>query len=317
MLRRRVLEGIVVAPALLSCRIRTMSTSTPSSSSLITQAPLRRVSLGPVSLAFRAFQGVGTPVVFVHGSLEDHNGWRALLSTLRASGVPAPLLTYDRRGHGASTVPPGQGVLREDVEDLVGVVQQLGTGRAHLVGHSYGATIVLEASRLAPEIVESAFLVEPPLFGLLRDRPQYAAALASAKAAIADAVAQLERGELDVGLETFIDRVAFGPGAWRTRMDAESRARMLANVDTWLDQARDPQRLQASPEGLAALGRRATLVTGTASLSTFSGIADALVESFAELQRVELTGAAHDAPATHPGALAEVLRAHLERNENR
>lgn len=281
-----------------------------------TPARLQRRSIGPVSLAFRYEGGSGTPVVFVHGSLDDHNGWTAVLNAIReheAAGPRPPMLAYDRRGHGASTDEAGQGTLSADVDDLAALVASQCGGQAHLVGHSYGATIALECARSTPEAVRSVFLLEPPLFGLLRDDPAFAPRLADAKTAIEEALGLLEAGELEDGVELFVDRVAFGEGAWRGRLDAAARSRMLAHADTWIDQAKDPQRLSASPQALEQLGPRATLCTGTQSLPTFAGVAAALTAGFPQLVRVSLEGAAHDAPATHAVALARAVRAHLVR----
>src|SRR5688572_22213198 len=83
---------------------------------------------------------VGEPLVLVHGSWGDHRGWDRVVPALSRS---SRVLTYDRRGHSRSARPAGRGSVREDVDDLAGLVEHLGLGPAHLVGNSFGGAIVL------------------------------------------------------------------------------------------------------------------------------------------------------------------------------
>jgi pimeloyl-ACP methyl ester carboxylesterase len=65
--------------------------------------------------------GSGPPIVLVHGSLDDHRAWGRIVPQLADSHV---VVTYDRRGHGGSSCPPGQGRISEDVEDRAGVLRE-------------------------------------------------------------------------------------------------------------------------------------------------------------------------------------------------
>ena len=63
----------------------------------------------------------------------------------------------------------------EITQALAGFVRGLGAARVHLVGHSYGAAMALEAAcELGPK-VQSLTLVEPVSFNLLRveGRPEW------------------------------------------------------------------------------------------------------------------------------------------------
>jgi len=55
------------------------------------------------------------------------------------------VLAYDRRGRSASERPAGQGSVFEDVDDLAGLIDELGLAPAHVAGNSAGAAIVLDA----------------------------------------------------------------------------------------------------------------------------------------------------------------------------
>jgi pimeloyl-ACP methyl ester carboxylesterase len=111
---------------------------------------------------------IGDPMVLVHGSWGDHGNW--------ASVVPAlsrrfRVLTYDRRRHSSSERPIGQGSVREDVADLAAVLEDLRHAPAHVVGTSFGASIVLRLAAERPDLFRSLIVHEPPLFGLLKDDP--------------------------------------------------------------------------------------------------------------------------------------------------
>ena len=63
---------------------------------------------------------------------------------LTGSGEPL-VLVHGWRGHSASERPAGQGSVFEDVDDLAGLIDELGLAPAHVAGNSAGAAIVLDA----------------------------------------------------------------------------------------------------------------------------------------------------------------------------
>jgi pimeloyl-ACP methyl ester carboxylesterase len=101
----------------------------------------RTVNSDGVRLAVRDPGSQGKPVVLVHGLGYGQHSWDRVASRLSTSGLR--VLTYDQRGHGASDTsddysPSAFG------EDLVAVLGDLGLKEPILVGHSLGATVVLE-----------------------------------------------------------------------------------------------------------------------------------------------------------------------------
>jgi pimeloyl-ACP methyl ester carboxylesterase len=104
---------------------------------------------------------IGDPVVLVHGSWGDHQNWAPVVPALsRAFRV----LTSDRRGHSRSERPVGQGSVREDVADLAALLNELGHGPAHIIGNSFGASIVLRLAAERADLFRSAIAHEPPLW---------------------------------------------------------------------------------------------------------------------------------------------------------
>ncbi len=270
-------------------------------------APLRWVSAGPVRLAITD-AGAGAAVLCIHGSWDDHRSWEMIASALRSEHR---VVTYDRRGHSASSDVPGQGTILDDVADAAALIRALGLGPTHVVGHSYGACIAIVLATSHPELVASLYLHEPPVFALLAE--QHPDLLAASKAQLLRAAELLDAGELEAGTVHFIEQVAFGDGSWHALFDAADRAIMLANADTWLDQSRDPQRLAVDVDLLARSGCPLTLSLGTATLPWFREVTHAIARQVPEAAVEPVPGGAHGSPKSHPLEIVEGFRAHIGR----
>ena len=105
----------------------------------------RTVDSGGVRLVARDSGGEGTTVVLVHGLGFGQRSWDRVAPRLSASGLR--VVTYDQRGHGASDTSEDYSP-SAFVEDLAAVLGELGLEEPILVGHSLGATIVLEHAAL-------------------------------------------------------------------------------------------------------------------------------------------------------------------------
>jgi pimeloyl-ACP methyl ester carboxylesterase len=97
---------------------------------------LRRVRVGPVSLAYRAWgPAEAEAVVLLHALGEQSSDWAAVAAAL----TPAyQVYALDQRGHGASDWT-GPYTIEQLTADLAGFLDALGLDRAALVGHSIGA----------------------------------------------------------------------------------------------------------------------------------------------------------------------------------
>lgn len=96
----------------------------------------------------------GLPVVFNHGigtSLDIWADWAPVIAARH------PVIRFDMRGFGQSEIPPEDHVwsMAELVNDLWDVADCTGVDRVHLVGESFGGTIVLAAAIAYPERVAS------------------------------------------------------------------------------------------------------------------------------------------------------------------
>ncbi len=81
------------------------------------------------------------------------------------------LVCVDRKGHGRTPAGEERYTFRGDALDLIATAKSLGIKKAHLVGHSYGALVALEATRIEPQLASSIHLVEAPYLSLLPGDP--------------------------------------------------------------------------------------------------------------------------------------------------
>jgi len=112
------------------------------------------VQIGDVTLHVRD-TGTGTPVVLLHGWPDDGELWARQSRTLVAAGYRT--IVPDLRGFGASDKPTDVAdyAAPAQVGDVVGVLDALGVGRAHVVGHDWGAAIAWMTAAYAPDRIAS------------------------------------------------------------------------------------------------------------------------------------------------------------------
>lgn len=102
------------------------------------------------SLAVWDSGGDGDAVIFVHGFPQNHRCWDGVITAMRRTGTPLRHITYDLRGHGASS-KSGEASLQRLFRDHQEIVAALKIERYHLIGHDWGGAVGLHASRYCPE----------------------------------------------------------------------------------------------------------------------------------------------------------------------
>ncbi|MEU6582434.1 alpha/beta hydrolase [Nocardia sp. NPDC046763] len=252
--------------------------------------------------------GHGEPVVLVHGSWDDHHGWDDVVPYLEPH---LTVIRYDRRGHGRSDCPPGQGRIGEDVDDLAGLVQHLGHGPVHVVGHSYGATVALLLALRYPQLCHSLTIHEPPLFALLAEAGETGLA-ELVRDRMGRVIELLTSGQIEEGTRKFVDEVGFGPGTWDHVLSPRLRESFIAHADTWLDQARDPDRLALATRLLASLSVPILITHGDRGLPWYAPVVRILTDTIPGAMLRVIHGCAHAPHLTHPNEFATAVIEHID-----
>ncbi len=86
-------------------------------------------------------EGEGTPVLFLHGFPDRGSMWRNQIDAVTAAGYRA--IAPDLRGFGDSDAPEGVDNygLFTILGDITAILDALGVGKVHVVGHDWGAAI--------------------------------------------------------------------------------------------------------------------------------------------------------------------------------
>ena len=100
----------------------------------------------------------GAPVVLVHGNWATSSWWEPVLARMPA-GYRA--FAYDVRGRGGTTGPDSSYAIDALAADLLTFATAVGADRFHLVGHSLGGAIALQAALDAPDRVRSVAAIAP------------------------------------------------------------------------------------------------------------------------------------------------------------
>jgi pimeloyl-ACP methyl ester carboxylesterase len=251
----------------------------------------------------------GDPLVLVHGSWGDHHTWEFIVPLLERS---FRVLTYDRRGHSQSEQPSGQGSIREDVSDLESLIEHLYLVPAHILGNSFGGSIVLRLANERPELFRSILIHEPPLFGVVED-PTAEKPLKDTLEHIGAVIEKLEVGQMEIGSRLFMETVAIGPGAWE-EFPEEVRQRIILNASTYLDEIRDPEWPQVDLKKLDNLSVPTLLTKGDESPPSLLFIADKLEQALPQAQTQTLKGAGHIPQSTHPEEYVEAVKAFIRQS---
>ena len=116
---------------------------------------------GDARLRYRDI-GQGDPVILLHGLTRSLADWTGVADTLARDHR---VIALDVRGFGKSTRFSDPARLGSQMAaDIVRLLDHLGIPRAHLAGHSMGASIAAKVATLHPDRVRSVTLMAGPFF---------------------------------------------------------------------------------------------------------------------------------------------------------
>lgn len=256
--------------------------------------------------------GAGDPVVLLHGGLlADENQPLAHESGLTSRHQ---VLHYHRRGFAGSS-RTGPTSIEQHAADCLALVRTLGLGPVHLVGHSLGGAIALQAALDAPETVRSLTLLEPALMSQIAkvraaQDPSSVANQQRFAAAFEEVLTIARTGDRRGALLAFLESRA--GEAFRDVLDFLTRSgefeQAVADADTFL-QVEMPAafRWEFTPADARRIGQPVLSVLGSHSPERARMVHGVLTQWVPQTRLAVLERAEHALPLLDPPGLASVV----------
>lgn len=104
----------------------------------------------------------GPVVVLLHGFPQASSSWDRLVPYLHARGVRT--VAPDQRGYSPGARPKARWAYRasELVADTAALIEALGVGKVHLVGHDWGAAVAWQVAAERPDLLRTLTAVSVP-----------------------------------------------------------------------------------------------------------------------------------------------------------
>ncbi len=266
--------------------------------------------------------GEGETIVLVHGSASDRRTWDTVSSRL---STRYRVVAYSRRYHWPNpSIEDGADYsMPEHVGDLRQLLATLGNRPVHLVGHSYGAFVVLLLALESPDAIRSMVLAEPPaitlwvsndpkpleVLKLLTRRPAAAVALMKFGATgISPAKAAAKRGDMNTAMTVF-GKAVLGERAFAT-LAPERFEQVLAN--SFAAEFLGSGFSQLSEERVRAVRIPTLLLSGEQSPPLFRHLVRFLGELIPSAETAVVPNASHIMHEDNPGVFLDRVESFLE-----
>jgi pimeloyl-ACP methyl ester carboxylesterase len=253
--------------------------------------------------------GSEPPVILVHGSISDYREWSNQMEPLARH---YRVIAYSRRFHWPNA-PPGKdanATLERQADDLAAIIDALGIGPAHVVGHSYGGATALFLARRHPEMVRTLVLAEPAVGGVLREMPRDDPILKEGQAVRAEMKEAFASGNAERIVSTYAARVA--PGEFE-KARGETREMLLANIAAFeLDFG--SSRPSFACDDARRIVAPSLVVTGTRSAMGLQRIAETLAQCLQSGNLVKIPGATHWMESDHAAEFNDAVLSFLAKH---
>jgi len=267
---------------------------------------MERLCVEDCSVGYRD-TGQGPVVITAHCSSASHKQWLPLSGRLSDR---FRLLMPDLIGYGESDGWPAG---REfdpyiDVKLLVELARKT-TSSVHLVGHSYGGAMALEAARRLGDRLRGLTLIEPVAFHLLRgtDRDSEWNEIHRIARGVVEAVL---RGDRNRAANVYM-------GFWIGRLKwmmapRKMRRGIVASIEKVAHEFDSLKRVELTLSHYADLGIPTRLLMGSRTKAPARAVVEALAKTLlnAELEIIE--GAGHMSPFTHTERVNRSIIEHVE-----
>ncbi|MEU9627204.1 alpha/beta hydrolase [Streptomyces luteogriseus] len=233
-----------------------------------------------------------TTFLLLHG-LAGHQGeWDTLAAQLSADGHR--VVTYDARGHGASTRTPATATREAHVQDAVTLIEELDLAPVTLLGQSLGGHTAMLLAASHPHLVRSLILIEAGPAGPAPDLPALIAAWLDSWPAPFKSLAE---AEAFLGHEAWTRTLVRRDDGWYPAWD---RATIIASVAELATTAYWEEWSRVTCPTLLIHGEHGTMRPGEPAM---------MLARRPDTVSVRIPGAAHDVHLDQPTRLHEAIAA--------
>jgi len=264
------------------------------------QAGMKQLAVDGVAIAYLD-EGKGPVVIAGHCSSASHKEWLPLIETLKSDWR---VLAPDFIGYGQSQPWPATEPFstEADVAVLLAVAKKV-KGPLHLVGHSYGAALALEAARKLGARVKSLTLIEPVSFHLLRleGRPEWAEVETLGRAVLGAVAKGDDREAAKAFMTYWLGRTRWWLSPERFKA---AIAATIPKVALEFSFVIDPK---ATLRDYAAITAPVLLIAGSKTRAPARAVTDLLADALPNARLTILQSAGHMSPFTHPAELNRLI----------
>lgn len=225
---------------------------------------IKSVEVNGYPMAYQE-SGTGTPLVLVHGSMNDYRCWnfqtqvfsahyRVIAVSLRHY-FPEP---WDGQGDDFSIL--------QHADDVAEFTRVLDLGPVHLLGHSRGGAVALNVAARHPGVIRTLILEDASgLEALLPDTPESRAMAVEGQKLHERLAADLATGDRETALRAYVDALT-RPGRW-DELTPERKSSFFDNVATAIQAEVRPS---LSGEAIAKFQFPILMLTGETSPGRYS-----------------------------------------------
>lgn len=262
-------------------------------------AGVKTLTVNGYPMAYRE-NGSGEAVVLVHGAGNDYRIWNALTGSPPAGfRLIAVSLRhyYPERWNGKD----GQFSTKQHAQDIAAFIEALGVGPVYLVAHSLGGIFAVRMAEARPQLVKKLVLVEGAFTSLLPPAKPGEGQL-SIPALRKAVAARFEQGDIDGGVEMFVDRDI--PGRWKVFND---EVRHMFRDNAWtLIMPPGPGSAMTCAD-LAGLRMPILLMQGAKTSPRLASVVEATRACLPSAQHVLIPEAEHSIQISNPVAFQAAL----------
>jgi lipase len=268
---------------------------------------LHHLTVANVPIAY-ADEGRGPPVLLAHCSSASHRMWKALIAELApAHRVLAPdLIGYGQSGRW----PEGRPYEPDADSRVIAEVAERAAEPVHLVGHSYGAAMALEAARLlGPGKVRGMTLIEPVAFHLL-SAGGYEAELATVRDVARRTIAGVAAGDRRAASAAYM---GFWLGRFRWWLAPKKlKAPVMETVDkVAMEFAAIESQSTGDLSPYRAISVPTLLLYGENTRAPAKAMVRLLSETLPLARSAAIAGAGHMSPLTHRDKVNALIMEHV------